>query len=63
MAKFDLTLTVFETDRRLSGALEYNTDLFDAVTVQRMVQHFERLLKAAVSNPDEQVSLTVTADR
>jgi len=56
MAKFDLTLTVFETDRRLSGALEYNTDLFDAVTVQRMVQHFERLLKAAVSNPDEQVS-------
>ena len=55
MAKFDLTLTVFETDRRLSGALEYNTDLFDAVTVQRMVQHFERLLKAVVSNPDEQV--------
>ncbi|HET9712244.1 MAG TPA: amino acid adenylation domain-containing protein, partial [Pyrinomonadaceae bacterium] len=56
MAKFDLTLTAFETDGRLSGALEYNTDLFDAVTVQRMVQHFERLLKAAVSNPDEQVS-------
>ncbi len=56
MAKFDLTLTVFETDRRLSGALEYNTDLFDAVSVQRMVQHFEYLLEAAVSNPDEQVS-------
>ena len=56
MAKFDLTLTVGETDGRLEGLLEFNTDLFDAATIRRMAQHFERLLEAAVSNPDEQVS-------
>jgi amino acid adenylation domain-containing protein len=56
MAKFYLTLTVSETDGRLSALLEYNTDLFDAATVRRMAGHFERLLEAAVSDPDEQVS-------
>jgi amino acid adenylation domain-containing protein len=56
MAKFDLTLTIGETDGRLSGGLEYNTDLFDAPTVTRMGSHFEQLLEAVVSNPDEQVS-------
>src|SRR5947209_4394544 len=38
------------------GLLEYNTDLFEAATVGRMAAHFVRLLEAAVSNPDEQVS-------
>ncbi len=56
MAKFDLVLTVGETDGRLSGQLEYNTDLFDAATIRRMTRHLEQLLEAAVSNPDEQVS-------
>ncbi|PYS91302.1 MAG: non-ribosomal peptide synthetase [Acidobacteria bacterium] len=56
MAKFDLTLTMGETDGRLSGLLEYNTDLFEAATVRRMAGHFERLLETAVSNPDEQLS-------
>lgn len=56
MAKFDLVLTVGETDGRLSGQLEYNTDLFDAATVRRMGRHLEHLLEAAVSNPDKQVS-------
>ena len=55
MAKFDLVLTVGETDGRLSGQLEYNTDLFDASTIGRMARHLEHLLETAVSNPDEQV--------
>jgi amino acid adenylation domain-containing protein len=64
MAKFDLVLTVGETDGRLSGQLEYNTDLFDAATVRRMGRHLECLLEAAVSNPDEQVSrLRMLTDR
>jgi len=56
MAKFDLVLTVGETDGRMSGQLEYNTDLFDAATIRRMTRHLEHLLETAVSNPDEQVS-------
>jgi len=63
MAKFDLVMTVGETDGRLSGQLEYNTDLFDAATIERLGRHLEHLLEAAVSNPDEQVSrLPLLAD-
>ena len=55
-AKFDLSLTMAESEEGLAGRLNYNSDLFDAATVARMAQHFGRLLEAAVANPDEQVS-------
>src|SRR5215212_1454241 len=55
-AKFDLLLTMAESEEGLAGRLNYNTDLFDEATVMRMAAHFERLLEAAVSNPDEQLS-------
>ena len=54
-AKFDLTLTLLEEGERLTGALEYNTDLFDAATVARMVGHLERLLAAMASAPEQPV--------
>ncbi|HSE19639.1 MAG TPA: amino acid adenylation domain-containing protein [Pyrinomonadaceae bacterium] len=55
-AKFDLLLTMAESEEGLAGRLNYNTDLFDAATITRMANHFERLLEAAVANPDEQIS-------
>src|SRR5262249_29183782 len=55
-AKFDLSLSMAESEEGLIGTLNYNSDLFDAASVQRMAGHFERLLEAAVANPDEQVS-------
>src|SRR5215216_339771 len=55
-AKFDLTLMMEDTAQGLFGALEYNTDLFDATTIARMANHFERLLTAMVSNSDERIS-------
>jgi len=55
-AKFDLSLSIAESKAGLIGRWNYNTDLFDASTVRRMAGHFERLLEAAVSDPDEQVS-------
>ena len=39
-AKFDLTLTMQEQEGRLVASWEYNTDLFDATTMQRMAGHF-----------------------
>ena len=51
-AKFDLTLFMQEQDGRLSGALEFNTDLFDRETIERMAGHFGELLKAIVADPD-----------
>ncbi|WP_038094811.1 condensation domain-containing protein, partial [Tumebacillus flagellatus] len=43
VAKFDLTLSLAEEENGLFGALEYNVDLFDAATIQRMVGHFTTL--------------------
>ena len=51
-SKFDLTLMFEETATGLRGSVEYNTDLFDASTIERMFGHFERLLRAMVAEPD-----------
>ncbi|MBV7340144.1 AMP-binding protein [Chloroflexi bacterium TSY] len=56
VALFDLTLELMETPTGLRGWFEYNCDLFDETTMQRMAQHFETLLQAIVANPDRSVS-------
>jgi amino acid adenylation domain-containing protein len=55
-AKFDLTLAMGNTDTGLAGVWEYNTDLFDAGTIERMAGHFVTLLEAIVANPQERIS-------
>ncbi|MFP5284476.1 MAG: amino acid adenylation domain-containing protein, partial [Thermoanaerobaculia bacterium] len=55
-SKFDVTFLVSETEEGLAGAVEYSTDLFDATTVRRMVEHWQVLLEAAVADPDRRVS-------
>ncbi|TCP57969.1 amino acid adenylation domain-containing protein [Tumebacillus sp. BK434] len=50
-AKFDLTLFVEEQDGALNAVLEYNTDLFDAATIERMAGHFTQLLTAVTADP------------
>ncbi|MEP7013801.1 MAG: condensation domain-containing protein, partial [Acidobacteriota bacterium] len=52
-AKFDLTLSLREGGESLGGSVEYAIDLFDAATVDRLIGHFERLLGAAVTAPDQ----------
>jgi amino acid adenylation domain-containing protein len=55
-AKFDLTLSIWETAEGLAGALEYATDLFDAATMARMAGHLQALLEGAVADPGARVS-------
>ena len=55
IAKFDLTLTISETDQGLVGEWEYNTDLFDGSTIECMAGHFQNLLLAIVENPQQTV--------
>jgi amino acid adenylation domain-containing protein len=50
-AKFDITLTLTEGPAGLHGSFEYNTDLFDAGTIERMGMHFGNLLQAIVDDP------------
>jgi len=56
VAKFDLTLSIDETEDELKVSLEYNTDLFDKQTIVRMLGHFETLLRHAADAPDQLLS-------
>jgi len=51
-AKFDLVLNMWEHEHGLIGSLEYNTDLFAAATITRMLGHFEELLKNIILHPN-----------
>ena len=51
-AKYDLTLDVAESEGELRALFEYNTDLFDAATIERMGRHLVQLLASAVARPD-----------
>jgi amino acid adenylation domain-containing protein len=53
---FDLSLLVAEAGDDLVALLEYNTDLFDAATIARLLGHFETLLEAIALNPDQPIS-------
>ncbi|MEA5623266.1 non-ribosomal peptide synthetase, partial [Nostoc sp. UHCC 0251] len=54
--KFDLTLAMEKTATGLVGVWEYNTDLFDASTIERMTGHFLTLLEGIIANPEERIS-------
>ena len=54
-AKFDLGIELWQTDRGLSGALQYCTALFNEARMRRMVGHFETLLDGIGANPDARV--------
>ena len=54
-AKFDLTLTLTERNRGLSGFFEYSSDLFDRSTIVRMAGHFLTLLGGITSDPDRPI--------
>lgn len=59
-SKFDLKLSLWESSEGLNGSLEYKTDLFDATTIARMGNHFERLLRQVVAQPDIRLSELAT---
>ena len=54
-AKFDLLLSLEETPEGLRGILEYDTHLFRASTVGRMIDHFQILLEGLVANPETRI--------
>ncbi|WP_427161995.1 amino acid adenylation domain-containing protein [Aliinostoc sp. HNIBRCY26] len=50
--KYDLILVLREQDNGLGMVFDYNADMFEASTVQRMLRHFQSLLEGIVANPD-----------
>ncbi|MFZ3013875.1 MAG: condensation domain-containing protein, partial [Nitrospira sp.] len=55
-AKFDLTVDLVEEDGELSGTVDYSTDLFEAATIERLMNHYIRLLEAIVAEPTTRVN-------
>lgn len=55
VAKFDLSLSMQESEQGLTASWEYNTDLFEAVTIERMAQSFALLLEGIIAAPHSKI--------
>jgi len=49
----ELTLVLADAGAGLEVVVEYNSNLFDAATVQRLLGHFRNLMVAALAEPDQ----------
>jgi amino acid adenylation domain-containing protein/non-ribosomal peptide synthase protein (TIGR01720 family) len=54
-SNFDLTCVLEETREGLKGGWEYNTDLFDASSIERFSLAFSSLLRSVTQHPDTPV--------
>jgi len=54
-AKFDMEFSLWETSHGIEGLLTYDTDLFEASTIEQMAAQYTMLLKAAISDPDASI--------
>jgi amino acid adenylation domain-containing protein/non-ribosomal peptide synthase protein (TIGR01720 family) len=57
-AKFDLILTLAEQEEtnQVIGIFEYNADLFQPATIERMATHFQTLLESILAEPEGPIS-------
>jgi amino acid adenylation domain-containing protein len=51
-SKFDLIVTLLDTEEGLPGMVQYNVDLFNHATVMGMMRNYETLLEEVSKNPD-----------
>jgi amino acid adenylation domain-containing protein len=54
-SRFDMLFGLEDGPTGLSGTMEYSTDLFEATTIERLVQQFETLLGSIVAEPDRHI--------
>lgn len=54
---FDLNIEIQETGGDLRIGCRFNSDLFDASTIERWLQHWEVLLEGILHDPEEPISM------
>ncbi len=54
-AQFDLSLTLTTNEKGLMTTAEFNTDLFAAITIERMLQHWQVLLGTIVHDAGQYI--------
>lgn len=57
VARFELTFFAWEAEEKLNGLVEYNTALYEATTVQRLVRHWLQVLEELVAQPEQSIGL------
>ncbi|KAF9343114.1 hypothetical protein BGX34_007206, partial [Mortierella sp. NVP85] len=55
VSKFDLTLSLFESDNEIAGRLSYSTALFDRTSMERHVGYLQSMLRAIVADVEQPV--------
>jgi len=55
-SKFDLLLSMSERSGEIRGVFEYNTDLYDASTIERLKNQFTVLIQGITKNPDQPIT-------
>lgn len=55
-SKFDLALFMTESAEGLRATIEYNVDLFNAATIERMLGHLGVLLQGIVAQPTQSIN-------
>ncbi|MEW6737713.1 MAG: condensation domain-containing protein, partial [Acidobacteriota bacterium] len=55
-ARLDLTLFMADREQGLTGTINYRTDLFEEATISRIVDHFQAILSAVVTHPQEHIA-------
>jgi amino acid adenylation domain-containing protein len=63
MTRFELSIGFTELDDRISGAIEYDENMFTAETASRMLDDYVQLLTLMISNPNAELAgLSLTSN-
>jgi amino acid adenylation domain-containing protein len=65
-AKCDVILFIADREDSLVPGVEYNTSLFDAATMDRLLEHYQVLVEGIIANPDQRICdlpILTTAER
>ncbi|MBL8341598.1 MAG: amino acid adenylation domain-containing protein [Rubrivivax sp.] len=55
-SRFDLAVDIFDLGEGLRTYFEYNADLFDEPTIERLMGHYRSLLEGMLADPGQRVS-------
>jgi amino acid adenylation domain-containing protein len=55
-SKFDLCFSLWEQDGRITSEIEFDTDIFERSTVERIARHFGQLLRSITENSTARIA-------
>jgi len=56
-SKYDLLFNINENNQGLAGTLEYDTELFDAASISRLLRQYEAVLRQVVAQPEIRLTM------